>query len=257
MRFSNRRAVVVGGAGGIGGAVVERLAHEGAHVVVVDREPARTHALAAAVGGTALVGDMAVAGDVARLVAAVGAVDVLVLSTLSVTSDDLVRTDEAAWRADLEGTLHPAFLCARALLPGMIERGRGAIVNISSVNADSYIGNEAYSAAKAALDSLTRSIATRYGRHGIRCNSVAPGTIATAAWNARLDREPDLLDRLARWYPVGRIGTPAEVAAAVAFLASDEASFITGVTLRVDGGLLAGLGLMAEELLVESRPPSS
>ena len=135
----------------------------------------------------------------------------------------------------------------------MIERRSGVIVNIASVNGLAYAGNEAYSAGKAALINLTQSIAVRYGRYGVRCLAIAPGSIATAAWDERVAREPDVLERLVKWYPLRRIGSPEDIANAALFLASDEASWITGTVLRVDGGLLAGNELFTNELLVESR----
>ena len=135
----------------------------------------------------------------------------------------------------------------------MVAQGGGAIVNIGSVNGLMYFGNPAYSAAKAGLLSLTRSIAVEYGPKGVRANMVSPGTIRTNApsWTARLKRDPKVFDKLARWYPVGRVGRPTDIAAAVAFLAADEAAFVNGTNLVVDGGLTAGMPVMAHELLAE------
>ena len=133
----------------------------------------------------------------------------------------------------------------------MIERGSGAILNIASVNGMAFFANEAYSTAKAGMINLTRSMAVRYGRHGIRVNAIAPGTIRTPLWQERIDKEPAIFERLVRWYPLGRVGEPDDVARAAVFLASDDAAWITGEVLRVDGGLLAGNAQMARELVAD------
>ena len=254
-RFENRTVMITGGGGGIGSELTLRFAAEGARVLCLDVDRERAERACEQAGGQALavVCDVTDGAQLDRVLAEHGAVDVLVNNSLCVTGDNLVETSDESLRADIEGTLTTAFLCTKRVLPGMIERRRGSIVNLASVNALGYFGNEAYSASKAGLINLTRSVAVRYGRYGVRANAVAPGTIATPVWNARLAIEPDLLDRLARWYPLRRVGTPQDVANAVLFLASDEAAFTSGACLTVDGGLTAGQGLFAEELLVESR----
>jgi NAD(P)-dependent dehydrogenase (short-subunit alcohol dehydrogenase family) len=261
-RFTGRAVVVTGGGSGIGRVMSARFAAEGAAVVVADIVEESARETVAGIEkeggrGLALRADVTDAAAVDVVVEAAtgafGAVDVLVNNAYSCKGDDLLRMDEEIWNRDLAGVVTSAFLCSRRVLPGMIERGRGAIVNIASVNGLAYVGNEAYSAGKAAMINLTQSIAVRYGHHGIRCNAVAPGSIATPAWQERVEREPDVFERLVKWYPLRRIGTPDDVANAALFLASDEASWITGAVLRVDGGLLAGNEVFTNELLVESH----
>jgi meso-butanediol dehydrogenase / (S,S)-butanediol dehydrogenase / diacetyl reductase len=144
--------------------------------------------------------------------------------------------------------LKSVFVCSRAVLPRMLDQRRGVIVNISSVNALTGLGEEAYSAAKAGVVSLTQNIAVRYGQQGVRANVICPGTIRTPIWRERLKNTPDVFERLAHWYPLGRVGEPEDIAGAALFLASDEAAFITGAVLTIDGGLTAGMQRMAREL---------
>jgi meso-butanediol dehydrogenase/(S,S)-butanediol dehydrogenase/diacetyl reductase len=259
-RFADRVAIVTGAGSGIGREVARRLAAEGARVVVADRAGDRAEEVAreiAAAGGQALATrtDVSAAGEVAAMAAAAreafGPADVLVNNAAIARGDDVLQIDEATWDEQLAVDLKGAYLCAREALPAMIERRRGAIVNVATVNALSALGDDAYSAAKAGLISLTRSLAVRYGRHGVRANAVAPGTIRTPVWRERLEKDPQVFEKLAAWYPLGRVGEPEDVANAVLFLASDEAAWITGVVLRVDGGLLAGSYRMSRELQAE------
>ena len=262
MRYAGKVAIVTGGGDGIGRETSLRLAAEGAAVLVFDISAVAAEATVAAIvaaGGRAArcVGSVTVEADVAAAVAmareTLGGLDVLVNNVAFTNRPVLEGIAPADWDREFDVTLKGAWLFARAVLPRLVGQGRGAIVNIGSVNGLMYFGNPAYSAAKAGLLSLTRSLAVEYGPKGVRANMVSPGTIQTNApsWTARLKRDPKVFEKLARWYPVGRVGRPADIAAAVAFLAADEAGFVNGANLVVDGGLTAGMPVMADELLAE------
>ncbi|GGS89554.1 SDR family NAD(P)-dependent oxidoreductase [Nonomuraea spiralis] len=250
-RFEGRHALVTGAGSGIGLEIAARLAAEGAHVTVADRDAGLADRAAAEIGGTALHLDVTDAEAVAAIDLTPGVPDILVNNAAVCSDTPLPRMSEQEWDTDLATVLKGPFLVCRTLLPRMAARGSGSVVNIGSINASAYYGNDAYSAAKAGLESLTRSLAVRYGRAGVRVNLVAPATIRTPIWNERLARDPALMERLARWYPLGRIGSPEDVANAVLFLASAEAAWITGTVLRVDGGLSAGNAQLVTDILTE------
>ena len=262
MRFTDRVVVVTGGGSGIGRVMATRFAAEGGRLVIADLLEANAQQVVAEIeagGGQALAvhADVTVAVDVDRMIDAAertfGPVDVLVNNAYSCEGDNVALMEEAIWDKDIAGVVKSAFLCSKRVLRSMIDRRTGVIVNIASVNGLAYMGNEAYSAGKAAMINLTQSLAVRYGHYGVRCVAIAPGSIATPAWQERVEKEPDVFDRLVKWYPLRRVGTPDDVASAALFLASDEASWITGTVLRVDGGLLAGNEVFTSDLLVESR----
>jgi NAD(P)-dependent dehydrogenase (short-subunit alcohol dehydrogenase family) len=245
-RFEGYGVLVTGAARGIGAATVRRFAEEGAQVLVTDVDLPAAERTAAALRRPGLraeafrcdVADRAsVDAAVAHAVTAFGALDVLVNNAFRCTPDAPLFEDqlEEEWAADLDVTLTGAYRCARAALPHLAASGRGAVVNIGSVNGLQDFGNHAYSAAKAGLGSLTRTLAGHAAARGVRVNLVAPGTVRTTAWEGREDE----LDAVRGQYPLGRIGEPEDIAAAVTFLASRDAAWITGTTLTVDGGLTA------------------
>ncbi|GAA2260341.1 oxidoreductase [Streptomyces ruber] len=245
-RFDGYGVFVTGAARGIGAATARRLAQEGARVLVtdVDAEAAektaaglREEGLAARAYGCDVGDRRSVEAAVAHAVDAFGSLDVLVNNAYGCSPDAPLFEDEPdeTWARDLDLTLTGAYRCCRAALPHLVASGRGAIVGIGSVNGIQDFGNHAYSAAKAGLMSLTRTLAGHAGPRGVRVNLVAPGTVRSGAWAGR----DDDLEAAATVYPLGRVGEPEDIAAAVAFLASRDAAWITGTTLTVDGGVLA------------------
>jgi meso-butanediol dehydrogenase / (S,S)-butanediol dehydrogenase / diacetyl reductase len=247
-RFEGKTVLITGAAHGIGRAIATRLGAEGARVAVVDIDAAGAEQAAGELAADGIE-TLALHCDVTqrasvdaaldRTVERFDRLDVLVNNVGLARDVPFEETDEEEWARQVEPTLGGAVRCIQAALPHL-ERTKGSIVNIGSVNGITAFGNEAYSAAKAGLHNLTENLAMRYARRGIRVNVVAPGTVRTPIWGRRLAENPAIFDEISQHYPLGRVGEPEDVAAAVAFLASADASWITGVVLRVDGGVLAG-----------------
>lgn len=246
-RFAGRRALVTGGASGIGRATAGRLASEGARVAILARDGARGADAATALGCTLVVADATDEAAVERAVADAeaalrGPVDVLVSAAGTYAIRPLLELPLADWEGILGDNLRSAFLVGRAVGRRLVAAGRpGAIVNVASIAAflaDAVEPSAHYAASKAALLALTRQMSAEWGRHGIRVNAVAPGLIDTPMLRMTPDT-PEGRAFLDARVPLGRIGRPEEIAAVIAFLASEEASYVTGATLLADGGVTA------------------
>jgi 2-hydroxycyclohexanecarboxyl-CoA dehydrogenase len=244
--LEGRTALVTGAASGIGAATARRLAAEGARVAVTDVDEQGARLVAGELDGFACVLDVADAASVRvavdRVVGALGEVDVLVNNAGTDRFSYFVHTDEGLWDLVLGVNLRGVIAVTHAVLPSMQERRAGAIVNVASeAGRVGSQGSAVYSAAKAGVIGFTKAIARESARYRVRSNAVAPGPIETPLLNAAPEQLGELGERLKRAMvnstALGRSGQPEEVAAAIAFLASDEASYVTGQTINVSGGL--------------------
>ncbi len=244
-RFEQKVAIVTGGGGGIGSAIATRLAEEGATVVVTDVNLDTAQTVAQAIqaqGGKAhpLAADIA-DGDVCRrlieeVVTLFGRIDVLVNNAGINRRGNLLALSEEDWHLSFAVNLDAMFYLCRAALPLMIEAGGGAIVNTASQwGLYPAPGHIAYNVSKAAVASFTQNLARDYAPHKVRVNAVCPGEIHTPMLEAGVRRSGKTIEDLDRMVPFGRIGKPQEVAALVAFLASDEAAFICGSLVEITG----------------------
>ena len=234
--LEGKTALVTGGSRGIGRAIAVELARGGAAVVVGYRSGAdEAEAVAAEIGGRAVQADVSSAGDAARLVDEAGDLDILV-NNAGLTRDGLLaRMSDDDWRTVIDTNLSSVFYLCRAVTRPMMKRRGGSIVNVSSiVGIHGNWGQTNYAASKAGIIGFTKSLARELGSRGVRANVVAPGYVQTALTEVLPDeaREAMLTNT-----PLGRLGEPADVAGAVRFLCSDEAAFVTGEVLLVDGGL--------------------
>ena len=241
IRFDGARVVITGAGGGIGQVLTARLAALGADIVACDIEGADLSARHITERHVFDLRNEGATDAAARAILAGGAPTIVISNAGRTRQDTMDQTTAAGIADEIDTNFTGAARLTHALLPAMrTGSGNRAFVFVASVNALTHHGNPAYSAAKAALLAWMRALAVEEGKHGIRANAVIPASVRTDAWVCRLASDPTVLDRVSALYPLGRIVTTEEVANAVAFLASDAASGITGTSLTVDCGLMAG-----------------
>jgi 3-oxoacyl-[acyl-carrier protein] reductase len=234
--LAGRLALVTGGSRGIGAAIARQLAAAGAEVVVGFNSGAdEAAALAGEIGGRAIQADVSSAEDAARLVEEAGELDILV-NNAGLTRDGLLaRMSDEDWQTVIETNLSSVFYTCRAVARPMMKKRAGSIVNVSSiVGIHGNWGQTNYAASKAGIIGFTKSLARELGSRGVRANVVAPGYVQTRLTDVLPDEAKQAMLTAT---PLGRLGEPGDIAGAVRFLCSDEASFITGEVLQVDGGL--------------------
>jgi NAD(P)-dependent dehydrogenase (short-subunit alcohol dehydrogenase family) len=244
-RLEGRVAVVTGGASGIGLATVRRLAAEGAKVVIGDLDPAAGKAAADEVGGLFVAVDVTDEAGVENLFRQAydtfGSVDIAFNNAgISPPNDaSILDTGLEAWRKVQEVNLTSVYLCCKAVIPYMQRQGKGSIINTASFVAlmGAATSQISYSASKGGVLAMSRELGVEFARQGIRVNALCPGPVNTPLLTELFAKDPERAQRRLVHVPMGRFGEPEEIAAAVAFLASDDASFITANTFLVDGGI--------------------
>ncbi len=244
-RLAGRVAVITGGASGIGLATARRFAAEGAKVVIGDLDPATGQAAADEVGGLFVQVNVAEEDQVDDLFATAndtyGSVDIAFNNAgISPADDDSIETTELpAWQKVQDVNLKSVYLCSRAALRYMVPQQRGSIINTASFVAvlGSATSQISYTASKGGVLAMTRELGVQFARQGIRVNALCPGPVNTPLLQELFAKDPERAQRRLVHIPVGRFAEPEELAAAVAFLASDDSSFMTGSTFLVDGGI--------------------
>lgn len=252
--LSNKVAIISGAGTGIGRAVAELFCKMGAAVVIaeIDAGSGRAAAEALQVEGrralfvqTDVADEDAVRRMVEQAVAHFGAVHILVNNAGIEMYRSAVATTLAEWEQSLAVNLRGVWLCAKYALPHLVAAGGGAVVNISSFHAHATVNNATpYAAAKGGVVAMTRSMALDYGPHNVRVNCICPGVIQTSMWERYLQGTPDpaaARQTITAYHPIGRLGRPEDIAYGALYLASDEAGFVTGTTLFIDGGVTARL----------------
>ena len=241
MELKGKRVVITGAGGGIGAALVKAFADQGAIVIACDRSASTDEPIAPDhLEVFDLLAPASIGKAAENIIAKFGAPDCLINNAGWTRAELMEDVTQEVIERELQLNLAGVMQFTQALLPVMVERKVGSIVFVSSVNARLHFGNAVYAAAKAGIEAYARAIAVECGEHGIRSNSIAPGSTRTHAWDHRLQAEPQLLPRVTKLYALKRMVTPEEVANAVVFLASPLSSGITGVTLPVDAGATAG-----------------
>lgn len=246
LSLAGRTAIVTGAGRGIGGAIADALTARGANVVVndIDERLAAAKVESLGEGAIAAPGDASSAVDVARAVAqamsAFGRVDILVNNAGMDRAVSILDLEEDEWDRFMAVNLKSAFLFSKAVLPGMIERGHGRIVCMSSIVAHqgAMNGGIHYAATKAGMLGFARTLARQMAKTGVTVNAIAPGVVDTDL--IRTHMKPEMREKVMQAIPLGRLADPAEIGRAVAFLVSDDASYITGATLDVNGGFWIG-----------------
>lgn len=246
-RYADRVILVTGAGQGLGAAMAKRFAAEGGTVMVADRDPVTAKAVAASLPdgrGDAWTVDVTDPGQVSSWISEVltsyGQIDMLVNNAGVLRDNRLELMADAEWDTVLDVSLRGAFICSRAVFKSMKDRGYGRILSLSSICWRGNYGQANYAAAKAGIVGLARTIALEGAAHGITSNIISPGVIDTPMLVSLTDKARD---RLTSQVPVRRVGRPDEIAETAAFLASEQAAYITGVVLDVDGGISIGTAL--------------